>query len=68
MEQDTPFCHKLALDAPELLPDEPYHICEQAVDSHESARSVGGLSPDLPMDDVEDPSKLSDEWVPYVCI
>ncbi|KAH7012578.1 uncharacterized protein B0I36DRAFT_399230 [Microdochium trichocladiopsis] len=49
-------------DAPELPPDEPPHPCGQAADSHDSARSDGGVSPDLPMDDADDDSTLPDEW------
>jgi len=50
-------------DAPELPPDEPPHPYGQAADSHDSARSDDGVSPDLPMDDADDDSRLPDEWV-----
>ena len=49
-------------DAPELPPDEPSHLGGQAAGSHESARSDGGVSPDLPMDDANGGSTLPDEW------
>ena len=56
------FLNASSQDAPELPPDEPPHPCGQAADSHDSARSDGGVSPDLPMDDADDDSRLPDEW------
>ncbi|KAH7010618.1 uncharacterized protein B0I36DRAFT_356536 [Microdochium trichocladiopsis] len=57
----TGFSNASSQDAPELPPDEPPHPCGQTADSHDSARSDEGVSPDLPMD-ADDDSTLPDEW------
>lgn len=49
-------------DAPELPPDEPPYPCGQAADSHDSAYLDGGVSPDIPIDNADNDSKVPDAW------